>query len=54
MKAPSFLPLILTTTAAFTFTTAQAENTKPNILILYGDDLGFGDLTSYNPDSKLI
>lgn len=53
MKAPSFLPLILTTTAAFTFTTAQAENTKPNILILYGDDLGFGDLTSYNPDSKI-
>ena len=27
--------------------------TKPNILILYGDDLGHGDLGSYNPDSKI-
>ena len=36
MKAPSILSLILTATAAFTFTMAQAENTKPNILILYG------------------
>ncbi|MFP6881802.1 MAG: arylsulfatase [Roseibacillus sp.] len=25
----------------------------PNILILYGDDLGFGDLGCYNPDSKI-
>ncbi|BCX49022.1 arylsulfatase [Haloferula helveola] len=26
---------------------------KPNILVLYADDLGFGDLTCYNPDSKI-
>jgi|GEM_PF-234720 len=26
---------------------------KPNILILYADDLGFGDLSSYNPESKI-
>lgn len=26
---------------------------KPNILILYADDLGFGDLGCYNPDSKI-
>ncbi len=26
---------------------------KPNVLILYADDLGFGDLTCYNPDSKI-
>ena len=26
---------------------------KPNILILYADDLGYGDLGSFNPDSKI-
>lgn len=26
---------------------------QPNILILYADDLGFGDLGCYNPDSKI-
>jgi len=26
---------------------------KPNILILYGDDLGYGDLGCFNPESKI-
>ena len=29
------------------------ENKQPNILILYADDLGYGDLGCYNPDSKI-
>jgi arylsulfatase A len=30
-----------------------AEPAKPNILLLYADDLGYGDLRAYNPDSKI-
>lgn len=35
--------------------TASADEhaTHPNILVIYADDLGFGDLTCYNPDSKI-
>ena len=34
---------------------ASAANAakKPNVLILYADDLGFGDLTCYNSESKI-
>lgn len=31
---------------------SQADRT-PNIIILYADDLGYGDLTCYNPESKI-
>jgi arylsulfatase A len=30
-----------------------AEPTPPNIVILYADDMGFGDLGANNPDSKI-
>ncbi|HBE69197.1 MAG TPA: arylsulfatase [Planctomycetaceae bacterium] len=32
---------------------ALAGGEAPNILILYADDLGFGDLGCYNPESKI-
>lgn len=31
----------------------RASGKSPNILIIYADDLGFGDLQCYNPDSKI-
>ena len=34
-------------------TPAPEAAKKPNILILYADDLGYGDLTCYNPESKI-
>ena len=37
-----------TTVFGSLFTQAQ-----PNVLILYADDLGFGDLGCYNPSSKI-
>ena len=32
---------------------SQAAERPLNILIIYADDLGFGDLQCYNPDSKI-
>jgi len=39
--------------SAALLSTAQAASERPNILILYADDLGFGDLGCYNPASKI-
>ena len=33
--------------------TATASSRQPNILLLYADDLGYGDLGCYNPQSKI-
>ncbi|MFO8027957.1 MAG: sulfatase-like hydrolase/transferase, partial [Opitutales bacterium] len=37
----------------FLATCLSAATASSNVIILYADDLGYGDLGSYNPDSKI-
>ncbi len=32
---------------------AMTANERPNILFIYLDDLGYGDISCYNPESKI-
>ncbi|MDR1385172.1 MAG: sulfatase-like hydrolase/transferase [Planctomycetaceae bacterium] len=48
MKVVSFTLTLLILTAAF----SQAAD-KPNILLIHADDVGWGDFTAYNPNSKI-
>jgi arylsulfatase A len=47
-------PLALVTLAALLVSSlTAAESRRPNIVILYADDMGFGDLSIQNPESKI-
>jgi len=46
----TFFVLIAITQAHFVF----GEQTRPNIVIIYADDLGYGDVQCYNPDRGKI
>jgi arylsulfatase A len=52
MRFPRSLLILLLAVVGFSSRNSPASD-RPNILILYADDLGFGDLGCYHPDSKI-
>ena len=46
-KSLTFLAILLV------LTTAALIADKPNVLFILSDDLGYGDVAVYNPDSKV-
>ena len=50
MTTPLHRLLLTLAAAAVTFT---AEAARPNVVILYADDMGYGDLSVQNPQSKI-
>ena len=47
------LSLFITLPLLMLVSVSQAAERPLNVLIIYADDLGFGDLQCYNPDSKI-
>lgn len=49
----SIFILVILGFVAFSFINKNEKKSKPNIIIIFADDLGVGDPEIYNPDSKI-
>ena len=45
--------LILGSVSSASWAIGSTDKTQPNIVIIFADDMGYGDIEAYNPDSKI-
>lgn len=52
-RALALAPIILLAAACCTALAAEATRDQPNIIVIFADDMGYGDVGAYNPRSKI-